>query len=291
MEDACRTFDTEMRERRRQYLAAAAASAGSFLSGRSQYRVMVSGSLSRGQVHPWSDLDLVLIGPDAADSEDGRADLRHHLLRHLDMDMDGIDVVFPDEIAPGLAKGMLGSLVAPGSIPELGRLPDPMIALARVHVSVGYALKSSEKILEEYFASEKKLRAVLSDFDSMVYSHAMDPLRRKALLWLQKLAVFIDGGRSEWLDDRYDEDALDRLLARLASSHHEPFARDAVIDTAAAGALRYLLVDAYDFVVRRRLAVSPKDEYEPVVDAIRDMARKMADLAARVETHGLSASL
>jgi predicted nucleotidyltransferase len=284
MEEHCRTFDIALREARRLFLRERAATAAAFVSERGGYEVQVSGSLSRGQIHPWSDLDIVLseIGESTAD----RSDLRYDLLRHLDMD--NVDIVFVDEIFPGLAKGMLGSLVSPENIPPLTPLPDPKVALARVHVSIGYAIKASEEILEEYAASEHKLRGVVSDYDSMVYSHAMDPLRRKASLWTQKLAVYIDGGRSEWLDDRYEEDALDRLLSRLSSAQIEPFEREAVIDPAGAGALRYLLVDAYDFVVRRRRADSPKDEYGSVLEAIQDMAAKIEAMSCGVETHGLA---
>lgn len=284
MEDHCRTFDVELREARRLLLKEKAEAAAAFVSERGGYEVLVSGSLSRGMVHPWSDLDLVLSA--TSESSADRSDLRYDLYRHLNID--DVDVVFVDEIVPGLAKGMLGSLVTPQNIPPLAALPDPKIALARVHVSIGFALRASESILEEYAEAEHELRGKISDYDSMVYSHAMDPLRRKATLWMQKLAVFLDGGRSEWLDDRYDEDALDRLLSRLASPASEPFERKAVIDAAGAGALRYLLVDAYDFVVRRRRAESPRDEYLSVVEAIREMAERMEAMSPGIETHGLT---
>jgi predicted nucleotidyltransferase len=276
----------ELREARRLYLKGKSEAAAAFVSERG-CEVFVSGSLSRGMVHPWSDLDLILSEPEGDNAD--RSDLRYDLIRHLDMD--GVDVVFTDEIVPGLAKGMLGSLVSPADIPPLASLPDPKIALARVHVSISFALKASEAILEEYTAAEHELRDKISDYDSMIYSHAMDPLRRKATLWTQKLAVFLDGGRSEWLDDRYEEDALDRLLSRLASPESVPFEREPVIDAAGAGALRYLLVDAYDFVVRRRRAESPMDEYGSVVEAIRDMAAKIEAKSHGVETHGLTSSV
>lgn len=286
MEDHCRTFDMALRGARRLHLKEKAEAAAAFVAERG-CEIFVSGSLSRGMVHPWSDLDLILSEPEEDKAD--RSDLRYDLIRHLDMD--GVDVVFMDEIVPGLAKGMLGSLVSPADIPPLASLPDPKIALARVHVSISFALKASEAILEEYTAAEHELRDKISDYDSMVYSHAMDPLRRKATLWAQKLAVFLDGGRSEWLDDRYEEDALDRLLSRLASPESVPFEREPVIDAAGAGALRYLLVDAYDFVVRRRRAESPRDEYGSVVDAIRDMAAKIEAKSHGVETHGLTSSV
>ncbi len=284
MEDHCRTFDIALREARRLFLKEKAQAAAAFVAERGGYEVLVSGSLSRGMVHPWSDLDLVLSA--TAEETSDRSDLRYDLIRHLDMD--SVDVVFVDEIVPGLAKGMLGSLVPPQDIPPLTDLPDPKITLARVHVSIGFSLKASEAILEEYAAAEHELRDKISDYDSMVYSHAMDPLRRKATLWTQKLAVFLDGGRSEWLDDCYEEDALDRLLSRLASPESIPSEREAVIDAAGAGALRYLLVDAYDFVVRRRRAESPKDEYGSVVEAIREMAARIETMSPGVETHGLT---
>jgi predicted nucleotidyltransferase len=284
MEQRCRTFETELREARRLHLRDKAETAAAFVAERGGFEVWVSGSLSRGQVHPWSDLDLVLSesGPSAED----RSGLRYDLLRHLDMD--GVDVVFEDEIFPGLAKGMLGSLVRADEVPPLSELPDPRVALARVHVSIGYALKSSEQILVEYAASEQKLRGVIDDYDSMVFSHAMDPLSRKAPLWVQKLAVFMDAGRAEWLDDRFDEEALDRLLARLSTPQSGSFGRDTVIDAEAAGALRYLVIDAYDFVVRRRRADSPRDEYGSVVEAIRSLSKKLEAMVPGVETHGLT---
>lgn len=284
MEDHCRTFDTDLREARRLLLKEKAEAAAAFVLERGGYEVFVSGSLSRGMVHPWSDLDLILSA--TSESSADRSDLRHDLYRHLNID--DVDVVFVDEIVPGLAKGMLGSLVTPQGIPPLADLPDPAIALARVHVSIGFALRASASILEEYAEAEHELRNKISDYDSMVYSHAMDPLRRKAVLWTQKLAVSLDSGRSEWLDDRYDEDGLDRLLSRLASPAREPFEREAIIDAAGAGALRYLLVDAYDFVVRRRCAESPRDEYLSVVEAIGEMAERMEMMSQGIETHGLT---
>jgi hypothetical protein len=99
--------------------------------------------------------------------------------------------------------------------------------------------------------------------------------------------VFLDGGRSEWLDDWADEDALDRLLVRLAIPGSAPDGVSSVLDPSSAAALRYLLVDAYDFVVRRRTADSPKDEYQSVFDAVKGMEAKLAGMTSGVETHGL----
>lgn len=288
MEDLLRTFDLSMRLARQERLRKWATAADALLVDRGGgYRAMVSGSLSRGQVHPWSDLDLVLEETESITEDQiiARNELRYDLYARLDTD--AVDVVFIDEIFPGLAKGMLGSLVRPEDIPPLTDLPDPTVALARVRVSIGYALAASDEILAEYLRNAEKLRAVMSDFESAAYSNAMDPLRRKAQFWARKLAVFVDGGRSEWLDDWDDEDALDRLLERLATPGSAPDGTSSVIDKSAAGALRYLLVDAYDFVVRRRSSETPEVEFRSVADAIREMGDGFLRLAPEAETHGL----
>jgi UTP:GlnB (protein PII) uridylyltransferase len=54
-----RTWDTALRERRRSTLIQAAEAAHAAAVD-SSFDLLVTGSLARGQVHPWSDLDLIL---------------------------------------------------------------------------------------------------------------------------------------------------------------------------------------------------------------------------------------
>jgi len=286
MDDHPRTYDRLLREARRLVLREAALSAAAAVPEKSGYRIMVTGSLSRGQIHPWSDLDLVLVPTQimTEPDEELRRDLRSRV--RDSHDIYDADVVFHDEIFDGLKRGMLGSLILPSGIPELSELPPASVALARVHVSIGYALDQSALIMEEYDRAEAKLRPVVSDFDRMASSNAMDPLRRKASLWMKKLAVFPDGGRSPWLDDWDDEEALDRLLQRLAMPGTAPDGDAALLDAPAAGALRYLLVDAYDFVVRRSESHDPLRDYGSVRDAMERLRRDLEAMVPGVPTHG-----
>lgn len=292
MDDFPRTFDKELREGRRAYLTAAASRAEEALSDDSGYRLMVTGSLSRGQVHPWSDLDLVLVlrdGMDAAMDNEARSDLRRRIIDAVDMYE--ADIVFDDEVVEGLRKGMLGSLVEVADIPALADLPDVSVALARIHVSMHYALEASESIMADYRKSEDELRRILSDYDRLSSSHAMDPLRRKAFLWMKKLAVFADGGRSPWLDDSDDDEALDRLLARLSSPCSSTDGAKSLLSQSATAALRWLLVDAYDFTFAQGDEGSPPmDTYVEIRDAISDLRREMEAMVPGVPTHGIDGS-
>ncbi|NTF17558.1 hypothetical protein G6L37_04045 [Agrobacterium rubi] len=287
MDDIRRTFDPVLREERRLLLWEAALRAEAAVPASAACRVMVTGSASRGQVHPWSDLDLVLT-PTRTGNEigsDERGELRRSVLDAADLS--NTDVVFHDEIFDGLKRGMLGSLRLPADMPMLSDLPGASVALARVHVSIHYALQASASIMREYSQSEDKLRDIMSDFDRMSCSHAMSPLRSKAALWTRKLAVFVDGGRSPWLDDWDDEDALDRLLARLSAPGSAPDSVSSVIDASAAGSLRYLLVEAYDFVFGRSESEEPQAEYESVRDAVATLGSRLEAMVRGVPTHGL----
>jgi len=289
MDECPRTYDHVLREERRLLLRDAALRAAKAVEEDSPFRLMVTGSLSRGQVHPWSDLDVVLIP--TRDGGGGENEiLRMETRRRVSdaMDMHDADVVYADEVFDGLKKGMMGSLLPVEDIPSLRDLPDVSVVLARIHVSIGFALEASDRIMADYAASEEKLREIMPDFDRMSCSHAMDPIRRKASLWMKKLAVHADGGRSRWLDDPDDDEALDRLLERLSSPGSAPDGCSSLLEAPAAGSLRYLLVDAYDFLFRRSETECPKELFASIRDAVSQLGRDLEAMAPGVPTHGLS---
>jgi hypothetical protein len=59
------------------------------------------------------------------------------------------------------------------------------------------------------------------------------------LISVKRLAVFHDGGQSEWLDNHTDGSALKEMLERLARPASEPFERAPVIVPEVIGPLRW----------------------------------------------------
>lgn len=275
-----RTYDPVLRSLRREHLLGMAVAAADVLGPLSRYDVLVSGSLSRGQIHPWSDLDLVLElkkGRRRSVRDNAIPDAVHQVVGY-----DDIDIVFAHEVFPEMVRGLLGSLVPPDGIPDLSPLPDPSLAIARTSVSIRYAVENSRRVLENLSQYPDASKARFGNFELIAYGGAMRPLYHKAPLWLKKMAVFLDDGRSAWLDDHGDIGALETLLERLSDSQ--------VIDTGAAATLRYLLVEAYGFMYHEQVKVSYKDDFISVVDAVEEMGLALSRLAPLVETHGLSAS-
>lgn len=290
-DETLRTYDPALRAERARRLQDAALRASSALGDDWGFELMVSGSLSRGQVHPWSDLDLVLRPSGYLEVDD--LDPR---FRRIKREVDGLirqavgdiatDIVFEDEIVDGLRKGMLGSLVHPSAIPGLSALPCPSITIARLHVSIRYALMASAAIEDSYRRLEDGMAGSMRFFNRMVSLQALDPLRSKSELWVKKLAVFADFGRSHWLDDRADMDALHALLERLCLPGTSPDGISPILDKKAAAALEYLASDPFDLMLRSE-ARNSTSASKGVRASIEALGRRLEAMVPGVETHGL----
>lgn len=276
-----RTWDRDLREGRRTTLARNARTISDAMEG-TPFMVAVTGSLSRGQVHPWSDLDLLMQRRDGDEiGEEGRA-LRSKIV--LWADFHDFDLVPMEDVPAALFEGILGSAVAVDDIPDLCELPDPRLAIARTAMSMRFALQMSRDIDDGRLDDE--MSAASSEIDRLRAFSAMRPLMSKAGLWAKRLLVFQDGGRSAWLDDHDDEDALEEALSRLARPAAEPLERPAILTPDAAETLAFLLSDA---------SVYGYAEDEDLVEALRATRRSIDEaveslygLEADHSTHGLS---
>lgn len=277
-----RTWDRNLREERRTTLARNARTISDAMEG-TPFMVAVTGSLSRGQVHPWSDLDLLMQRRDGDDEigEEGRA-LRSKIV--LWADFHDFDLVPLEDVPAALFEGMIGSAVAIDDIPDLCELPDTRLAIARTAMSMRFALQMSRDIDDGRLDDE--MSAASSEIDRLRAFSAMRPLMSKAGLWAKRLLVFQDGGRSAWLDDHDDEDALEEALSRLARPAAEPLERPAILTHDAAETLAFLLSDA---------SVYGYAEDEDLVEALRATRRSLDEaveslygLEADHSTHGLS---
>lgn len=277
-----RTWNDDLREARRLLLLERARIVDAAVSG-TPFAVSVTGSLSRGQVHPWSDLDLLMHRRDGDGElgEEGRR-LRSDII--FGVDFHDMDLVPVEHVPAALAQGMLGSAVAVDDVPELSDLPDPRLAITRTAMSMSFALEQSRRSdggrLDEEYVGEPSERDRLAAFV------AMRDLYSKAGLWAKRLLVFQDGGQSAWLDDPDEEDSLEEALWRLARPSEEPFERPALFDDDDAHTLGFLVLGASDFGYGER---------EDVVAALRTLRGNLDllvddlyDLEADRSTHGLS---
>lgn len=268
-----RTWDEELREERRMLLLARARSVEARLSG-TPFSVSVTGSLSRGQVHPWSDLDLLMYRRDGGDlGEEGRR-LRAEIV--FGVEFQEFDLVPVEDVPPALERGMFGSAVAVEDVPALEGLPEPRLAIARTAMSIGFALEQC-RAMDRGMADGSELRKYAA-------MSALRDLYSKAGLWLKRLLVFQDGGRSAWLDDHEEEGALRAALERLAGPADEPFPRPAVLDRGQASTLAFLALEAPDFGYADEDVVSAFRECRDTLDGlVRDLHEMVTDRS----THGL----
>lgn len=272
-----RTYDTEFREARRVELSNAALAASEAVSGDRGMDILVTGSLSRGQVHHWSDLDLVVVRNGVQPDRD-----RDRVLREAVYDAVGhleCDVVFEEHVPDPLRRGMMGSLVAPSDLPGLAPLPAIETVYARLDMSLFYALRETEELADAYgrIAANGSGRP-----HRLVRDGALRALSAKTDFWLKKLAVFVDGGQSPWLDDGDRGDLAD-LLLRLSKPSDEPFARPAVVSLAGARTL-------YSLSVARSDPFSEDVDLPNPRKAIYDLERQRRlwkDLACGATTDGL----
>lgn len=235
-----RTWDRGLRAARHARLSASALAAAQAAS-ESGCSLMVTGSLSRGEVHPWSDLDLVLVGQDPEAEPDSGLSWKIKWASGL-ADEDAVDVMSENQIIEPLRKGILGSLVPVGAIPDLGDLPDPELALPRAAVSIETAISQIEaaRLADGRFLDQLKDDSLKPLVVRSSLSRARDQLAYRTQVSLKRLAVFQDGGRSEWLDS-HDDDDLPAMLERLAAPAGEPFERAAALTAEAADVIPWLL--------------------------------------------------
>lgn len=284
---AFRTYDLDLREARRLLLRDAAERVAEAVDG-SGFEAWVTGSLSRGQVHPWSDLDIVLIrtNPDAVED--------------YGLEVTGIraagevpaDVVFEKDVYEPLQKGMLGSLVRPGDVPPLADLPDPGLAPIRAAFSIETILARIEKENAEIAALAEREgdKSMLELLKRTRASRSYRALAHRMETSLKRLAVFHDGGRSKWLDDGTDMQALEGLLDRLREPAETPFPRPAVMTEDAAEAARWLLDEEQDPDWHRGEADGMERRLEASVAALKDWTAVLRNASDLTETHGLADS-
>ena len=227
-----RTWDHDIRSARQTRLLAAARAADACTRAKGG-QMLITGSLARGQVHPWSDLDLIVIfpNPDARDLRLWEIEEASGLEPHED-----VTVLKEQELFADIGARMRVSAVPLDQAPTtLALLPDPELAVERVREAMAIVARN---IVEER-DKMKRLAERKDSFgdDPNFWKRVHDStIRRESARagWrfkvaLKRLAAFQDAGRSEWLDKLDDEDALKSMLARLAEPANEPFARPALL--------------------------------------------------------------
>jgi len=226
MDAIFRTWDLSLREGRRSVLLQAAQAADAVAAG-SPFDLLVVGSLARGQVHPWSDLDLILKAKDPVTKPD-------HLLRsrvEAATDLSDADVLLEEDIVGSMRENMLRDAVPVSLVAPLSDLPDPSEMIPRCAFAMEFLVANISRELDrgvEWRAKVEEPRVGQTILEGAV-DIARDSLRERSRVSVKRLAVFHDGGRSAWLDDYDDEEALRAMLDRLARPASEPFERDAVI--------------------------------------------------------------
>jgi hypothetical protein len=193
--------------------------------------LLISGSASRGEVHPWSDLDMLLVRPPTVE-------IPEEVYAWSVEDAAGIDdvtVLLHNEVFKPMRPGLVGRARSLSEVPRMVMpLPDPSIALDRVAFSI--------RMLPDEFAEERsRIDMFYKASGSYALGRFMGRVARRCTTAMTRLAVFHDGGSSTWLDDRSDEKALSELLGRLAEPAEVPFQRQAMLPKETASVLPDLL--------------------------------------------------
>jgi hypothetical protein len=154
-------------------------------------------------------LDLVLLG------ELGDEDWRLTGELAMEADTNYVTVLTEDQIFEAMKASMIGGGKAVDDVPRrIAPLPPAAVAVER-------ALFSMNLLVSEFGDAAEDVKAVSEDspaFKVVKRSTTRMMLRkcqRRMNTALKRLAVYLDEGRSAWLDDPYDRDALVRLLDRL----------------------------------------------------------------------------
>lgn len=244
-----RTYDNSLRQARYDYLVAAAERGAEFVKG-SGFDLKVTGSLSRGQVHPWSDLDLLLVrtDPEAVMSWDLSygAEKAAQGNDHSNL----IDVMFEEDLVGGLKVGILGSAVPISRLPSLGELPMKELSLPRCAMSLSFVIKAvlrdkqtTKSLIAERELSPEKDEHTIRTLWKSHQSISLNRLLDKAELALKRLAVFYDGGRSSFLDGDRSQETIVDLVTCLSKPSDLPFTRPPVLTNDAASLIAPLFND------------------------------------------------
>jgi len=210
----CRTSDADLRQARYDKLVKAAKIAN-VMAVEAGIDLRVTGSLSRGETHPWSDLDLVAIMPDEKNKND-RAPFFQIMQAIENSGIMEYDVIPSYTIFEPLKPALLHSAILISAIPPISELPNPDLALTRGSQSLALAL---EVVRGNMIHSEEAAQRYPDTADDIKESYrdmALSILRTKAELALRRLAVFQDGGRSPWLDGSVNPNDLTELIDRLS---------------------------------------------------------------------------
>lgn len=276
-----RTHDPRLRRLRWEELVrgALAASKAARACG---LEVLVTGSLSRGQTHPWSDLDLLLRAPEGVEAS---YDARRGIGRAIEArDLYAYDLVPEAGIIPALRKGMVEGAISLDALPELGELPDADLAPLRAAQSLEFTVEHVRRSIAEEAEHAEEDPENARIYKSYGVRIGRSQLQGKAELALKRLAVFQDGGRSSFLDGDHSEATVSDLLQRLSSPASEPFERPAMLPPEVVPHLLWLIGgDSLDDTdVEKRLA--------DALDAIEAWVPLLRSTTDRTEMHGLPES-
>ena len=216
-----RSWEDDLRQARLEIVLAAAERANAVVAKHGA-ELLVTGSAARGEVHPWSDLDLIVRLPESAErpnwlwSVEDAAGLG-----------DAVTVLTEDEIIPPLRPGLIGGARQLDKVErQLVPLPDPAVAEDRVRTALG--------IVRPAIAQDRLAALQIADTDNAdssrlspwILLHSARRAGYRAAVSLKRLAVYHDGGRSNWLDDATDVASLRDLVDRLAMPDQGPYHRD-----------------------------------------------------------------
>lgn len=268
MTNSGRTHDASLRRARRDKLVAAARAGAASLDG-TGVDVLVTGSLARGQTHPWSDLDLLLR------SRDGRYDRAYEMSLKVLRAVEGtglweVDVVPEESVQPALIPGMIGGARSVYDIPELAELPDPDLAQLRAAQSLEFACSRARKMLEEVRNMPDSGEILRRATPAVILTQ----LSYKAALAVKRLAVFQDDGRSAFLDGDRSEPVVQELLDRLS----DPFERPAMLTEDVKSPLLWLLTGEDRDNTR----------VDATLDALEGWIPHLRSTTEQTDTHGLS---
>lgn len=276
-----RTQDLDLREARRLRLLSAARTASDAVPS-DKGEILVTGSLARGQVHPWSDLDLIL----KLDEPEKDYGLRHDVIVAVEESgFHDFDLIMEDQIIPQMAKGLLGGAVPVAAIPILASLPDADLAPLRAAQSLEITCEKVRETMEELTArsaSGEDTEEIRSILLSYVPQMSRDRLREKAGLALKRLAAFQDGGQSSFLDGDRSEGAVQELLDRLAQPADEPMDRPAMLTPEALPSVLWLMSgdDGDETDLDKKVMAA--------LDACEGWAKHLRSTTELTQAHGLS---
>lgn len=276
-----RTNDVGLRRARHDKLVTAARAGAAAVEG-TRFEILVTGSVARGQTHPWSDLDLLLRSRDG--SYERSSDIVLKVLNVVfGAGISEVDIVPEDTVQPELVPGTIGGARSVHDIPPLADLPDPDLAPLRAAQSLEIACTRARNMIEEARTMPESTDIKVQEIIRRTTPQMVrTQLSYKAALAIKRLAVFQDGGRSAFLDGDKSEEALIDLLDRLAEPADEPFERPAMLTEAVKRPLLWLL--AGDDLDTAEIDAEVDDE---ALDALEGWIFHLRSTTDRTDTHGL----